>query len=176
MESNEPDSARLHRIGITFDEARALELLWNTEALRLIADQRTGSLADHGYSPLDSLDAIWHELEEGPANRYMGYGMTPHQAFLLDTHRQGQPEDPACLYDLLDAPLPLDLRIKILLVSQSPEEAKGLTAHCSGEATHPDGHDFEAVIAEVESRAASLSVQIEPCDCDDQPKPALRLV
>lgn len=35
-----------------------------SRAFGLIADVRSGSLADWRYTALDSLDAIWHELDE----------------------------------------------------------------------------------------------------------------
>lgn len=166
-----PDRAhRLRRIGITEEDAEALELLWDgSEAFRLIADVRTGFLADKGYLALDALDAIWHELDESVAHLYMQHGFSPHQAMLLDTSRPAQnylwgPEtDTARVDGILATPVPHDVAVIALLISTTPDETDRLLRACAG--IGPQRKTPEATIADVRARAASLPQQVSICDC-----------
>lgn len=78
----------LRRIGITEDEAVALECIWDGPALHLIADERATYLAREGYAALDTLDAVWHELDGLVAHTYMQHTLTPHQGSSSTTARQ----------------------------------------------------------------------------------------
>ncbi|ROR89993.1 hypothetical protein [Nocardioides aurantiacus] len=169
----ESHSARLHRIGVTFDDVEALECIWNgSEAFRLIADDRSGSLADYGYSVVDSLDAIWHELDASVAHLYMQHGFTPHQAFVLNEDRRaktnlwGPDFDSDRLHELLDAKMPRPLLIQTLLVAESPLETETLIGAMTLDGMHPETYNPEPATAQVEARAASLKVQIHDCDCE----------
>jgi hypothetical protein len=169
----EPDSERLYRIGITIDEAQALESIWNgSEAFRLIADERSGFLAGSGYGVIDSLDAIWHELDGSIAHLYMQHGFTPHQAFLINADRRaqtnlwGQDVDTERVHELLNAEMPRPLLIKTLLVAESPAETDILIGAMALDGMHPETYNPEPTTAQVEARAASHAVQIHACDCD----------
>ena len=159
---------RLQRIGVTEPDLAALEQLWDrSRAFGLIADDRSGSLAGWGYSALDSLDAIWHELDEADAHLYMQHHYTPHQAFLLATHTQagrnlwGPGSDLDRVHELLDAALPRPLVAKALLVATSPDEAETLLKICTGD--HPG--DPERAVADIEAQAAALADRVDECDC-----------
>ena len=163
----------LNRIGITEEHMQALECIWHqSKAWGFIIDQRTAVLADNGYSPLDSLDAIWHELDGPVAHLYMQHGFTPHQAFLLDTDRRAQSNlwgpdiDTDRVHELLDAEMPRPLLVKTLLVADSPDETETLIGAMTLDGMHPETYNPEPTTAQVEARAASLPVQIHTCDCD----------
>ena len=169
----EPDSERLHRIGVTFDEADALERIWgHGEAFRLTADERSGSLADHGYNVVDSLDAIWHELDASVAHLYMQHGLTPHQAFVLNEDRRAQTNlwGPGShtdrVHELLGADMPRPLLVQTLLVAESPEDTDRLIGALTIDGHHPETYNPAPATAEVEGRATPLQVQIHSCDCD----------
>lgn len=156
----------LDRIGVTEDDMQALERIWNTETFRLIADIRSGALADWGYSAVDALDAIWHELEEATAHLYMQHGFTPHQAFLLATDRQAQVNlwgpsiDTDRVHHLLGSSLPRDLLVKVLLTAATPQETDARIAECSA-----DGADAEAALTSIESQGSPLAGRVDACDC-----------
>ena len=122
----------LRRLGLTEEEAVALERIWDGPALRLIADERTMFLADKGYGALQTLDAIWHGLGGVVAATYMQHGLTPHQAFVLHTsptasrNMWGPERDIERVHSLLGALVPPDMVTVILLESESPEEAERL--------------------------------------------------
>lgn len=123
---------RLDRIGIAGHDLDTFEDLRDTKVFTLTTDLRTSTLCGHGYTSIDTLDAIWHELEEGPAHLYMQHGLTPHQAFLLDTsvaaqaNLWGPDRDTARAHRLLSAKVPAELLVHHLRTAMDPDEAEHL--------------------------------------------------
>jgi hypothetical protein len=162
---------RLRCIGMTEEDAQAFEHLWGTRTFVLTADVRTGSLWGHGYTAMDSLDAIWHELDDPEAHMYMQHGFTPHQAFLLDGDRQvrdnlwGPDMDQERVEELLGAKMSRTLLIKTLMVAKSPEEAENLVGALTVDPYHPELFHPELATARVEASARCLPHSFDTCDC-----------
>jgi hypothetical protein len=167
-------TTRIKRLGITEDQLQALETIWNTRTFGLTADQRTALLAGEGYSPLDTLDAIWHELEEAPAHLYLQHGFTPHQAFLLDTNTQARRNllapgnhewDPDHAHAILGSDIPRGLLVLTLLVAQTPEETEALVGALNLDGVSPETFNPEPTLALVQARFERLQQQVDTCDC-----------
>ncbi|MCY7401141.1 MAG: hypothetical protein LH477_09305, partial [Nocardioides sp.] len=128
-------ATRLRRLGLTEDEARAVEHMWNWPALWLIANERILYFAENGYDAIDTLDAIWHGLDGVVGHTYMQHGLTPHQGFLIHNsptaslNMWGPDRDIDRVHNLLGGSVPPVMVTVILLEADSPEEAERLIAH-----------------------------------------------
>jgi hypothetical protein len=177
----ETDAARLKRLGVSDEEFEALERLWGTQTLTFMMDERSFALWDWGYSALDTMDAIRHELAHHDAHLYMQHGFTPHQAWLLDTASRARRNlwddtfETAQVHDFLTTDLSPELLTQILLVSYSFSEAREFVTTIGYTTPPPKGtpidpnHDIVQASTDaqavVESRAASDLAPVDVCDC-----------
>lgn len=176
----EHDDARMRRLGVSTEQAEALQALWGTPTMWPVLSETAIGMQLLGYDPTDALDVAWHRLHHSDASLFLRRGFTPHQAFLLTNNEQAQTNifggdtEPDDRDGLLNTQLPRDILTELLLVADSPSEAQQFVSDIATSPEQPDGFiddespSMKAFIT-ISKRAALANVRGDMCDCEPRP-------
>ena len=174
MSTSPANAARLIELGLSQNEAEALERAWSIDLIHHLLGDVAQAIHEGGGTAAEAVDFAMHKLDESSASMYRSNGFTAHQAHLIESEPQAHnnlfDRNTLSTADFLDADAPREFIVQVLRVAHSPGEAdRFLNRYLRAAAGRPvliDGaaDTAQGVLDEVAVIAQHLSTI--DCDCD----------